>query len=376
MGAIGGAIAGGFVLLPALGARRSAIAVAAVYLLCAALVRAGGTVGWRPAAWAGVAAAAFLAGAARLPDPMQASHVRRHGDEMQEFWREEGIQATVSVHANQFHRTLFIDGLHQANDTHEMVTLHREIGLLGMVLHADPRQVLVVGLGGGATAGAVTQYPNSRIQIVELSSGVTRAAPFFSHVTYGVLTQPNVTLRIDDGRSFLRYNRGAFDVITADIIQPIQAGAGNLYSREYFELARAALNDGGLAVQWIGHRTELHYKAIMRTFLEVFPEASLWIDGHVMIGALRPVTISKARFDAQRSDPRTRKALDDVGLTDFEVLKSWYRANADQMRAFSGDGEMLTDDRPLLEYYRSLPSGDRPLDLQSLRSDVAALVEQ
>jgi spermidine synthase len=375
IGAIGGALAGGFLILPVLGARRSAIAVSALYLLCAVMVRLVAPVRWRAVAWTGAAAAVFAASAAALPDPMQAAHVRRHGNEMQEFWREEGLQATVSVHANQFHRTLFIDGLHQANDTHEMVTLHRDIGHLGMVLHPDPRQVLVVGLGGGATAGAVTQYPNSRIQIVELSSSVTRAAPFFSHVTYGVLTQPNVALRIDDGRSFLRYNRAAFDVITADIIQPIQAGAGALYSREYFQLARAALAEGGLAVQWIGHRTELHYKAIMRTFLEVFPDASLWMDGHLMVGSRRPVTLSRSRFEALRADPRTRAALDDVGLTDFEVLKSWYRANAERMRTFASGGAILTDDWPLLEYYRSMPSGDRPLDLTSLRSDVSPIVE-
>jgi spermidine synthase len=330
---------------------------------------------WRAVAWTAAAPPAFVALAPRRPDTKQAAFARRHGNEMREFWRDEGIQASISVHANQFHRTLFIDGLHQANDTHEMVTLHRAIGHLGMVLHDNPTRVLVVGLGGGATAGAVSQYPKSRIQIVELSESVTRAAPFFAHVTYGVLTQPNVSLRIDDGRSFLRQNASAFDVITADIIQPIHAGAGNLYSREYFTLARAALAGGGLAVQWIGHRTELHYKLIMRTFLEVFPDASLWLDGHVMVGSVGRVTLSSSRFEAHRSDPRTRSALDDVGLTDFDVLKSWYRANADQMRTFVGEGPILTDDRPLLEYYRSVPAGDRPLDLQSLRSDVSRILE-
>ena len=376
LGAIAGAIAGGFLLLPWLGARWAAIAVAAIYLACAVILRvtvpAGG---WRPVAWIAAATAAFVLASARLPDPMQAAHARRHGAEMREFWRDEGVQASISVHANQFHRALFIDGLHQANDTQEMITLHRSIGHLGMVLHADPRRVLVVGLGGGATAGAVSQYPQSRIQIVELSSGVTRAAPFFAHVTYDVLARPNVTMRVDDGRSFLRDHPASFDVVTADIIQPIHAGAGNLYSREYFALTRAALADRGLVVQWIGHRSELHYKAIMRTFLAVFPDASLWLDGHLMVGPLRPVTLSQARFEVRRADPLTRRALDEVGLTDFDVLKSWYTAGADQMRAFVGEGPILTDDRPLLEYHRSLPGGDRALDLRTLRADVSRLIE-
>ena len=124
-----------------------------------------------------------------------------------------------------------------------------------MVLHPAPDDVLVIGLGGGATAGAVSQYSGSRVQIVELSDSVRRAAPFFSHISYDVLNQPNVRIRVDDGRNFLLLSGERFDVITADIIQPSHAGAGNLYSREYFTLVRRALKDNGLALQWIGHRS-------------------------------------------------------------------------------------------------------------------------
>ena len=127
-------------------------------------------------------------------------------------------------------------------------------------------------------------------------------------------------------------------------------------------------------MQWIGHRSELHYKAIMRTFLSVFPEASLWLDGNLMVGPLRPVTLSAAQFEARRAHPLSARALDEVGLTDFDALKRWYTAGADQMRAFVGDGPILTDDRPLLEYHRSLPAGDGPLDIRSLRSDVTPLL--
>ena len=39
------------------------------------------------------------------------------------------------------------------------------------------------------------------------------------------------------------------------------------------------------------------------------------------------------------------------------------------MRAFVGDGPILTDDRPLVEYFLSLPSARDP-DLSRLRGDV------
>jgi spermidine synthase len=243
-----------------------------------------------------------------------------------------------------------------------------------MVLHSAPADVLVVGLGGGATAGAVSQYPGSRVQIVELSDSVRHAAPFFTHISYDVLNQPNVRIRVDDGRNFLLLSGERFDVITADIIQPSHAGAGNLYSREYFTLVRQALKENGLALQWIGQRPATEYKLIMRTFLDVFPEATLWFEAGLMVGSKAPLRIDPSTFDDKRRDARTRAALDDIGLAGFETLRSWYTAGPEEMRRFVGPGPVLTDDQPLVEYYRSLPARDTPLDLTGLAGDVSRLL--
>ena len=43
-----------------------------------------------------------------------------------------------------------------------------------------------------------------------------------------------------------------YDVITVDVIVPMHAGAGNLYSVEDNRLMRRALNRHGVAIQWIG----------------------------------------------------------------------------------------------------------------------------
>jgi spermidine synthase len=342
-GAIAGSLLAGFVLLPRLGS------VDALIVLCGLLVASGA---WlvasrrRPIAVV-LLVVAFAWLGRDFPDPFKVAIDRRYGDQLLEFWRHEGAQTAVSVRASQFQHVLYLDGLHQANDQPEMVRLHRAIGHLPMVLHGDPQQVLVVGMGGGATPGAVTQYPNAQIQIVELAEGVRQAAQFFKHVNYDVLAQPNVDVRIDDGRNFLSLTDRRFDVITADIIQPGHAGAGHVYSREYFSLVREALADDGVVLQWIGHRPHVEYTLIMRTFLEVFPDATLWYDANFMVGSKRPLRID-------------RQAL-------------WYTAGPAEMRAFVGDGPILTDDRPLVEYHHWLPRPEEqpPLDLSSLKGDVA-----
>jgi spermidine synthase len=263
-------------------------------------------------------------------------------------------------------RVLYLDGLHQANDSASMVQLHRQIGLLAMALHPSPKRALVIGLGGGVTAGAASLMDGATVDVVELSDTVVRAAAWFRHVNHDVLRRPNVRLRVDDGRNYLLTTRERYDVITADIIQPIHAGAGSLYSREYFRLARRALADGGLMLQWIGERPRTHYLLIMRTFLDAFPETTLWVGGQLMIGAAERVVLDPAGFERKLSRPGARRALEAIGIRSFADLQALYTAGPDDLRAFVGPGPVLTDDRPLVEYHRSLPADEPLIDLREL----------
>ena len=375
-GAVAGAILGGFVLIPWLGTRDALIAGAALYVAAACTLGLGLAPSRRVAIAAAGGVGLFTVMAAYVPDPFAAAFERRYGRETRELLRDEGAQTAVSVRAGESGRVLYLDGIHQADDTPEVVRLHRVIGHLPMVLHPSPADALVVGLGGGATAGAVSRYPGVRVQVVELSEGVRRAASLFAHVSYDVLRQPGVRLRVDDGRNFLLLSGERFDVVTADIIRPQHAGAGHLYSREYFALVRRALREDGIALQWIGHRSGNQYRLIMRTFLDVFPEATLWYDGTLMAGSLRPLRIRASSLESRRAAPETRAALDEIGLSDFGALARWYTAGPREMRALVGEGPILTDDRPLVEYYRSLPRRDPPVDLSTLHGDVRVLLEE
>lgn len=367
--AIAGSLLAGFVILPRLGSVNALIALSALFVISGLWL----TLAHRRWVASIALAGAFVFLSRDFPDPFKIAIDRRYGGELLEFWRHEGAQTAVSVRASQFQHVLYLDGLHQANDQPDMVRLHRAIGHLPMVLHGNPRDVLVVGMGGGATPGAVSQYPGARIQIVELAEGVRQAAEFFTRVNYDLLRRPNVSVRIDDGRNFLTLTGRRFDVITADVIQPGHAGAGHVYSREYFSLVRSALEDDGVVLQWIGHRPRLEYELIMRTFLSVFPDATLWYDANFMVGTRRPLRIDPQALGRLRQNATTREALDAVGLTGIDVLRSWYTASANEMRAFVGDGPILTDDRPLVEYHHWLPRPDEqpPLNLSSLKGDFA-----
>jgi hypothetical protein len=189
---------------------------------------------------------------------------------------------------------------------------------------------------GGATTIAVAQS-GVEVDVVELSAGMAKGAEWLNH---RVLPGPDVHLHIGDGRNYLMLCPKHYDVVLADIIRPYHSGAGNLYSIEYFQLVKNALTDEGLMLQWVDGSSEAPYKLIMRTFLSVFPGATLWNDGSIIVGTKRPE-------GAQSHKPLT-------------ALPGLFTADEQQMREYVGSGALLTDDKPELEYFLSLGNETTP----------------
>ena len=368
-GAIAGSLAAGFFLLPILGSRAAIILlgtlafVSGLALLSVSELKTPGRVA------IGLAASAVFGVAAWLSPDAFVQFVEQRYRRQEIVWREEGVEATVVVHkAANNELSLTVNGNHEASTGGVMTYVHRRIGHLPMALHPFARTALVIGMGGGATAGAVSVHDGVDVDVVELAGAVVRGARFFDTINYGVLSRPNVHVRVDDGRNYLMLTRRRYDIVTADVIHPIFAGSGNLYSREYFQLIRQVLNPGGLVLQWAAG-TEAEYKAIARTFVSVFPETTVWVDGSLLVGSLEPLQLRRAEFEAKLGLPGRARGLHDLGIESFDKLVTTFVAGPDELRAYVGPGPILTDDRPLTEYFLSLPR-DRNPDLSSLKGDV------
>jgi spermidine synthase len=372
-GAIAGSLAAGFFLLPIIGSRGAIILLGT--LAFGSGIALLGVSELKPSARVtiGLAASAVFGIAVWLSPDAFVQFVAQRYRRQEIIWREEGVEATVVVHkAANNELSLTVNGNHEASTGGGMTYVHRRIGHLPMALHPFARTALVIGMGGGATAGAVSVHDGVDVDIVELAAAVVRGARFFDAINYGVLTRPNVHVRIDDGRNYLMLTRRHYDIVTADVIHPIFAGSGNLYSREYFQLIRQVLNPGGLVLQWVAG-TEAEYKAIGRTFVSVFPETTVWVDGSLLVGSLQPLRLRRAEFDAKVGLPGRAQGLHDLGIESFDKLLTTFVAGPDELRAYVGPGPILTDDRPLTEYFLSLPR-DRNPDLSTLKGDVKRYV--
>ena len=374
-GAIAGSVAAGFFLLPTLGATGTLTVLALVSAASgwALSLVPGATLAQKTVA-IGITTVLFAGAWLIVPDPAGAYLAQRYPNE-KIIWQAEAVQAMVSVHEQPGgHLVLNVNGNHQASTRDTMAFVHQRIGHMPMIVHPDPTSALVIGLGGGATAGAVSQHAGVVVDVVELSREVARAANrFFRPINFNVLRKPNVQLHVDDGRNFLLFSKKQYDVITADVILPIHAGSGNLYSKEYFELVARALTPGGMALQWVAG-TEAEYKLITRTFLSVFPETTLWSDGSLMIGSRTRLNLRRSDFERKLQVPEQRAVLELLGLTTFEALLGQFIAGPDELRAYVGPGPVLTDDRPLVEYFLGLPR-DKAADLSGVRGDVRKFVD-
>jgi spermidine synthase len=192
------------------------------------------------------------------------------------------------------------------------------------------------------------------MHIVELSGGVIKAATgVLADDNHQIFARPNVTHDVDDGRNHLLITDRTYDIIEADIVEPRHAGASVLYSYEYFMSARRALKPGGIMVQWLGSPGSDAYRWTLTTFRRAFPHVSLWIGGgDVGIGSVEPQTApDRERIARLFQIPELRRALEEAGLESPERILGLKRADAVPPQS----GPILTDDRPVLEYFVTLP---------------------
>jgi spermidine synthase len=279
----------------------------------------------------------------------------------------EGATASVAVTegvggTRQFH----IAGKVEASDLDVDMRLERMLGHVPALIHPRPRSILIVGVGAGVTAGALSIHPEvERIVICEIEPMVPQSARlYFGEENHHVFDDPRVELIFDDARHFLQTTRERFDIITSDPIHPWVRGAATLYSLEYLQLARAHLNPGGVVTQWIPlyETDERSVKSEIATFAQVFPDTTLWNpdmleEGYdlVALGRVAPAPISEAAIDARlAASAVVRKSLADVTLKSAAAILGTYAGRREDLAPWLAGAEINRERHLRLQYLAGL----------------------
>jgi spermidine synthase len=118
-----------------------------------------------------------------------------------------------------------------------------------VALHPRPREVLMIGLATGAWAQIVANSDEvEHLTVVEINPGYLRLIARYPQVR-GLLSNPKVTVVIDDGRRWLARNgERRYDLVVQNTTEHWRANTTNLLSREYLELVRQHLNPAGILI--------------------------------------------------------------------------------------------------------------------------------
>lgn len=271
----------------------------------------------------------------------------------------EGYNSNLAVVNRKQVKTLLIDRLWQGVEqrNYQVMVTH-----VPMLHYPDAKEVLVVGLGAGTTAGRFLRYGIEQLHVVDIEPRLfdfTR-----QHFDSSWMDDPRVKLIREDGRNYIKHTGRQYDVVSVEIGQLDRPGVGVFYTREFYREVWARLRPDGMVVQFVPltFLRPAEFAGALKTFLAVFPNARLWYNTEelLLIGfkgeTRRPSPQSFVQTVTARG---LREDLDmyywggpNFTLTRFPVFLAGFLAAGPELKALAdiAPAEEWTDDRLQLSY--------------------------
>ena len=193
------------------------------------------------------------------------------------YYGRSKYQEIMVVELEELGKTLILDGKTQSSVYDEYI-YHEALVQPAMVLHGGPRRVLILGGGEGATAREVLKFRSvEEVVMVDIDEEVVKVAKrYLSEMHQGAFDDPRLKLVIMDGLKYVSEVNEKFDVIIADLVDPIAGGpAYKLYTREFYGMIKERLAEGGVFVTQAAstsHTPKVH-AVIYNTVKSVFKHA-------------------------------------------------------------------------------------------------------
>ncbi len=362
-GAAIGAFAGGFFLLPLFGMEVSFFLLSLLYgaigLLVFTQCRAPRRVLYPITGVFLLSLALFPFGSMLSQHLMSAAGRWSGGRQWHVVGYREGISETILyveelLFKKRQHLRLVTNSLSMSSTAFHSRRYMKLYVYLPVAIHPNPRRALLVSYGVGSTAKALTQTDSfEEIDVVDISRDVLEMNSIvFPNPSDNPLNDPRVRVHIEDGRYFLQTTDRTFDLITGEPPPPQMVGVVNLYTREYFQLMRDRLNDGGIVTYWLPLHSlgDESARAIIKAFLETFPDASLWHgwrEDLMLVGtrnAQGPVPTD--RFERQWQEPLVADEMKALGLERPEQLGALFIGDAAYLKEIARDDLPLVDNFP------------------------------
>lgn len=237
-------------------------------------------------------------------------------------------------------RRLYTESLANTKDPFELPVEYTRYMTVAMAYAPAAQRLLEIGLGGGTTASYLNRtYPSLRIDAVELDPVVVE----FARKYFYLKENKNLNVTVRDGRVFLVRSDAKYDVIMIDAYRGPFVPF-HLLTREFYQLVKKHLNDGGVVAQNIEPSTML-YEAAVATIAAEFDNVEIYpaSGNYVLIAYNGP----------RRSDEALRAV---AGQMDAEYKPRYPLAKmaAERRKPAKTDGQILTDDFAPVQTLKSI----------------------
>jgi spermidine synthase len=388
VGAILGSFSSGFLLIPAIGMQQTILLIIFVYLALSLVLAALAQTASRSAKALFLLLPVLIAALVWVLAPswnrlvmtsgmyiynhLLPDHFTREDfnrlvlEDYEELFYHEGLTSTINVvqatdGVGQLgssyvpFRYLLTNGKTDATSVGDMPT-QLLLGHLPLLLHVQPEDVLLIGLGSGSTAGATLRHPLRALEVVEIEAAVVTASQYFDDVNHRPLEDPRTEVIINDGRNYLLVTPKTYDVILSQPSNPWIAGVSNLFTREYFELGSGKLKSGGLFALWVqmyGMSLE-NVRSVLKTFQAVFPYVLVFnpdLRGDLLVvGSREQLHIDVSALEQRMAQPEVRADLARVRVESIYDLLSVFRIGTEELASWGEAAQLHTDDNALLEF--------------------------
>ncbi|MBN2035101.1 MAG: hypothetical protein JW768_00030 [Chitinispirillaceae bacterium] len=376
LGAILGSLCMGFVLIPYAGLFPSILLMAGLYGLAAALVAAAQ---FRRNARPTALKALFLCAAFLILPFLSKSDFRgllektlRSGplrdDERLVYFREHATGGVLVKQSSYYGREMCIDGVQVASTGEFDLHSHLYPAHLMSLLRPQAHNALLIAFGCGGTAGSMLLYDNlKQLDVVEICDGVAEPARrFFADMNRHVLDSSRLNLIIQDGRNYVRMSDRRYDIIYSGPIHPqTNQGSAALYTRDFFADCRKRLSPNGIQCVWLPlhMRSVRDFKIVVRSFLDVYPHASLWqlpqtstsVCHPHLIGSMEEITVDYQKVNSLLGRPGILADLKRIGYCSFsspaEFIAQLAMTETNLRQMVADINDATTDDRPIVEFY-------------------------
>ncbi len=208
------------------------------------------------------------------------------------------------VELSEYGRALVLDGLVQSTEVDEHI-YHESLVHPAMITHPNPRKVLIIGGGEGATLREVLKHNTvTEAVMVDIDEKVVELSKqYLQELHKGSFYDPRGKVIIADGKEYVNKTTEKYDVIILDLTDPYASEiAYELYTAQFYKKISEILTEDGIMVTQAGSSFyyENVYDRVLESVRQVFPivkEYNVWIPS---FGYACNFIIGSKRYDPEK----------------------------------------------------------------------------